>query len=251
MKILHIDIETSPNVADVWGLFKQNISLSQLRESSRMICFAAKWHGEAETKFYSEFSMPYRDMVAVAHNLMNEADAIVHYNGDAFDVPNLNKQFILHGFTPPAPSRHIDLYKVVRRKFRFTSNKLAYVSKELGLSGKVEHEGHTLWVRCMAGDADAWKMMETYNIQDVDLLEELYDILLPWIDNHPNRALYDEDGQEYEPSCPNCASPDLRREGYALTRLGKYQRFRCRDCGKWTRSTKRVAGVEIQGTVGS
>lgn len=55
MKILTWDIETSPNVADVWGIFDQNIGLSQLRARQRAICFAAKWYGQDRVQFYAEW----------------------------------------------------------------------------------------------------------------------------------------------------------------------------------------------------
>jgi hypothetical protein len=32
----------------------------------------------------------------------------------------------------------------------------------------------------MAGDDKAWKEMKKYQIQDVNLLVDLYDLLLPW-----------------------------------------------------------------------
>ena len=38
MKLLFLDIETSPNQAYVWGLFKQNIGISQMTDSSRVMC---------------------------------------------------------------------------------------------------------------------------------------------------------------------------------------------------------------------
>ena len=45
-KILVIDIETAPASGYIWKLFDVNISLSQLIDTSKVICFAAKWYGE-------------------------------------------------------------------------------------------------------------------------------------------------------------------------------------------------------------
>ena len=53
MKILVLDIETSPHTGFHWGLFQQNISLSQLIESSTVLCWAAKWLDEKKTFFSS------------------------------------------------------------------------------------------------------------------------------------------------------------------------------------------------------
>lgn len=241
MKTLYLDIETSAHVVDAWGLYNQNIGLSQLREPTAMICVTGKFQGE-KPKFWSLFHNEKDEMLEGIWGMMNDADVTVHYNGNHFDIPHLNREFILGGFGPPSPSKQIDLLAVVRRNFRFASNKLAYVSKALGLEGKVSHEGHSLWTRCLEGDRNAWKLMRKYNIQDVVLLEELYDKLKPWIWNGPNAQLYGE-----ADSCPGCGGKDLRREGHAYLNAGKYQRWQCRDCDRWSRSSKREAGVTLQG----
>lgn len=243
MRILLIDIETSPNVADVWGMWQQNVAPSQLRESSRMISFAARWIGEGVSIFYSEFHNGRATMLEAAHELMSEADAIVHYNGNNFDIPILNRELMLAGYDPPAPSKQIDLYRVIKKRFKFPFNKLDYVVQRLGLGQKVEHQGHELWVRCLNNDPEAWEMMKSYNVMDVILLERLYHRLLPWIPTHPNHRVYVE-GE----LCPRCGKRDtLIRRGYAHTLTGKYQRFQCRECRAWSRDGKRVNTVAVQG----
>lgn len=241
MKILCLDIETSPNVAHVWSLFNQNVGLSQLRESTEVICFAAKWIGKPTTYFYSTHHHGKEVMLQKAHDLLSEADVVMTWNGKRFDVPHLQREFIEAGMTPPAPFEQVDLCNVVRRKFRFTSNKLQYVSTRLGLAGKVAHEGHTLWIKCMAGDDKAWASMRKYNKQDAVLLEELYLKLRPWIQGHPNAALRADDPS----ACPACAGDKLERRGFAFTRLGKFQRYQCKGCGKWLRGARRLGGSDV------
>ena len=199
MKLLFLDIETSPNTAHVWGLWQQNVGLSQLRESSRVMCWAAMWAGDDEVNFSSENHTSHKNMIKAAHSLLDEADAVCHYNGKKFDMPTLNKEFLKHGLLPPSPYKQIDLLRVARSQFRFPSNKLDYVAQQLGLGKKVAHEGHELWIKCMAGDKDAWARMEEYNINDVLLLEKVYDRLLPWINNHPNMSY-----TKSEYVCPTC-----------------------------------------------
>ena len=235
MRILLLDIETAPNTAHVWGLWQQNIGLHALKESSYVMCWAAKWLGEKEVFFESVYKTKPKKMLASIHKLISEADAVIHYNGTKFDMPTLNKEFLLHDMAPPAPYKQIDLLRTVRNQFRFPSNKLDYVAQRLGLGKKHEHEGHSLWVKCMANEGPAWKTMEDYNKQDVVLLEKVYHKLLPWIKNHPNRNVYD--GQE-EHVCPNCGGNHLQRRGTARTISGTYQRFQCKDCGTWSRSTQ-------------
>ena len=119
----------------------------------------------------------------------------------------------------------------VKSQFKFPSNKLDYVAQTLGVGAKVQHSGFELWRKCMAGDKKAWTEMKKYQIQDVDLLVDLYEILKPWIPGHPNRALHDG----LEEGCLVCASQNLQRRGVARSASGTYQRFQCQDCGKWQR----------------
>jgi DNA polymerase elongation subunit (family B) len=243
VRALVIDIETSPNLAHVWSLWNQNVSLSQLQQTGQVISFAAKWLGERKVEFWSDFHDGHDAMVARAHELFDEADAIITYNGRRFDVPHLHREFLLAGLTPPSPHKDIDLYQTVKSRFRFASNKLQHVATQLGIGGKVEHEGHGLWVKCMAGDAKAWARFKRYNIQDVHLTEELYDRLLPWISGHPHRGLTDGATGDV---CGKCGGSALTRRGYLLTNTGRYQRFQCSGCGAWSRGGRREAGVNVR-----
>lgn len=234
MKRLLLDLETSPNLAAVWGMFKQNVSLDMLLESGYTLCWAAKWYKEDDIYFDSVYRNDPEQMVRNVHALLDEADAVIHYNGRKFDIPTINKEFLQYGLPPPSPYKQIDLLETARKQFRFTSNKLDYVSQFLGLGNKTKHRGYDLWKGCMNGDKECWEEMETYNIQDVVLLEKLYDRLLPWIERHPNMSLYNLG----EMKCTNCGSEHLQRRGYAHTSVGIYQRWQCNDCGSWSRTRK-------------
>lgn len=233
MKILLLDIETAPNTMFTWGMFNQNISLNQIVQPGYTLCWAAKWLGREEVMFNSIHATNNTQMVAEMWSLLNEADAVIHYNGTRFDIPTLNKEFLLLGMRPPEPYKQIDLLHTVRRKFRLTSNKLDYVVQQLGLGAKVEHKGMELWKDCMAGDDEAWYTMEEYNKRDVTLLEDLYRYLLPWIEKHPNYGLYVKTDR---PVCPHCGSSHLHSRGTQHnTYTQSYKRFQCNDCGTWVR----------------
>ncbi len=241
MRILGVDIETAPNKAFVWGLWKQTVSLSQLIQSGRVMCFAWRWFDQpledSPVQFISEVGgkRAHEKMIRKAHALLTECDAAVHYNGTSFDVPTLNKEFVKVGLGPPAPFAHVDLLLTARRRFRFTSNKMAHLLTQLGIEEKASTSGFRLWIGCMDGDPDAWEEMETYNRQDVSSMEKLYQILLPWISNHPNHALYQPDDIPVK-MCPNCGGIDLQRRGKQRTKVMVYQRFQCQDCMSWSRS---------------
>jgi hypothetical protein len=222
----------------VWGLWQQNVSLNQLRESSRMLCFAAQWEGQRRVHFYSEWGDGL-DMQRVAHEMLSEADAVVHYNGKRFDVPHLNRELLQAGYDPPAPFKQIDLYRETKAAFSFPSYKLEYVAKALSVGEKGKTGGHELWVKVLAGDRGARRTMREYNCQDVRLLFPLYYKLRPWISGPSHGALTGED------VCPGCGGAELRKEGHAFLMTGKYQRYQCTNCGTWSRGTRRVSGTGI------
>lgn len=230
-------------VVHAWGLFDQRIGINQILDNTRVLCFAAKWHDQSKVLFYSEHHDGRKKMVAEAHKLIDEADAIIHYNGNSFDIPHLRREFIEAGLRPPSPHKNIDLLQVVKKQFRFPSNKLDYVAQSLGLSGKVAHTGHQLWVDCMAGDAKAWALMKKYNVGDVKLTEELYERLLPWITSHPHTGLYNGKAQ----CCANCGGTKFQRRGTYKTALGAYQRYQCLGCGKWSHDGVRTDAVKMRG----
>jgi len=230
MKILLIDIETAPNVAHVWGMFNQNIGARQIQATGYTLCWAAKWYKKREVMFMSTFADGPAAMIRGAWNLLNEADALVHYHGTRFDVPTLNKEFLKAGLLPPEPYKQIDLLKTIRSQFRFHSNKLDEVLKQLGMQAKVQHKGHELWTECMAKDPKAWKQMERYNRRDVTIMEGLYTKLLPWIKSHPNYGLYVDSTR---PVCATCGGSMLTKQGLKRTKTQTYQQYKCKDCGSW------------------
>lgn len=247
---VYLDIETKPNICYTWGLFNQNIGLEQIVEPGATLCWAAKVerNGKMDKKiqFKSVFHDGHEDMVAAAHALLDEADVIVHYNGQSFDIPILNKEFVAMSLAPPTTYQQIDLLQTARHRFKFASNKLDFVSQFLGLGAKHQHKGMALWTGCMNNVKADWKLMKEYNIQDVELLPVLYGRLLPWINNHPNMALFTD---EERPVCTNCGSAHVHCKGVERLSTQSYTRFKCVDCGTNLRSRYTALPLEKRKTV--
>lgn len=180
MKILLLDIETTPLQVYTWGLWDQNIGINQIIKSTEMMCFGAKWLGQKSVTFKSVHHDGKKAMLEELHKLMDEADVLVGWNSASFDHKHINREFLENGMVPPSPVKDLDLMTVVKANFQFPSNKLDYVAQKLGVGSKVKHSGFELWIKCMDGDDKAWREMKKYQIQDVQLLDSLYDILLPW-----------------------------------------------------------------------
>jgi hypothetical protein len=186
-------------------------------------------------------------MVYAAWEALDMADVVVHYNGKSFDVPHLNREFLEAGLPPPSPYQQVDLYRTIKARFRFASNKLDWVSQRLKL-GEKNHTSFPLWTGCMNGDPKAWRKMKSYCRHDVKLTGELYDAILPWVNNHPNVALIDG-----KPAgCTTCGREDaFVGAGHRFTASGRYQRYQCSPakggCGKYNTEVRRVNTTDLRG----
>jgi DNA polymerase elongation subunit (family B) len=242
LKILAWDIETRPLEAYRWGLFDQSpVQLPMLIQPGGMLCFAARWVGTSKKEiiFRSVHEHGHQEMIEDLYDLIDEADALLSWNGAGFDTKHAMREFVQLGMTPPSDVFEIDMLRTVRKKLKFPSNKLEFVANALLGKGKVSHEGFSLWLKCLAGDEKAWKRMQKYNQQDVHLLIELYERLLPWLDL-PNANLFDGDG------CPTCGSADVHMEGTRVTKVSKYQRYKCNACGAWSRGGSMIERADLR-----
>jgi hypothetical protein len=123
--------------------------------------------------FYSDWQHGHLGMVEAAHRLFSEADAVITYNGDRFDIPKLQGEFLQAGLPPPPP--YLDRRLQGGQEARAAVNKLAFVGPLLTGDEKLKHEGMELWTKVMAGDPKAQAKMQRYCSQDVRLLERVYD----------------------------------------------------------------------------
>jgi hypothetical protein len=140
----------------------------------------------------------------------------------------MNWRFIYHGFPPPLSYKTVDTLKVAKKYFSASSNKLDYLTNALNIGGKLETGGLELWKKCMDGDKKALEAMLYYNIKDIDILEELYIKLLPWITNHPNVGLYTNDDIQI---CPACGSNKIKIADKTITTaVNAYYQYRCLNC---------------------
>lgn len=246
MKVLVLDIETAPLEAYVWHMYGDYVSLDQLVAPTKMLSWAAKWEGEDDVYLCSGRTHSHEDMVANIYDLVDEADAIVHFNGTAFDMKHLNREFVELELPPPTNYKNIDLLRVIKQRFKFPSNKLDYVAGVLLGEHKLDTGGFGLWKAVLENDQAAWKLMEDYNVEDVQLTERLYHRIQGWIPGHPNRALWLADQEN--PSCPNCGSVHLVKRGIERpARVNAYQRYKCNDCGANSRGrvVVRQAGAGV------
>lgn len=247
-KILFFDIETSPVMADVWSLWNNNVGLNQIHRDWFMLSWAAKWLGESEVFYddlFRKLQPPYEDdlpIICTLWDMLDRADIIVGHNLKKFDNKKFKARCLYHGITPPSSYRMIDTLSIAKQEFALTSNKLDFLATHLGLANKVHHEGHQLWVKCIAGVKEAWDIMEEYNKYDVTLLEDVYLKIRQWDRSHPNVAVYYKD---YKRRCNVCGSTNIVATGNTVkTNLSEYLEYSCGECGKKSRGSKNLLDKE-------
>ena len=184
IRVLVLDIETAPDIGMLWSLkVKGYIDPKNIVQDGYVLSFAAKWLGEKDMLF-SKTTDGHLSMLLKIHNLLREADAVVHYNGKRFDIPTLNKEFLLHKMEPVGPLVQIDLLPLMKRSFKFPSYTLDFVCQKLGIGKKAGKGGREMWWACMndthLGHTKWWRVTERYNKQDVTLTERLYRRVRPW-----------------------------------------------------------------------
>lgn len=231
-----IDIETAPKVAYVWRFFKEMIGAKQVLDHGHIMSFAAKKLGSDEIIYVENRKDDDKYITQELISVLDDADIVVAHNGDKFDLPTINGRALVHGLKPPSPYKTIDTLKVAHKEFKFERNNLEYLAQVLGCAPKGGHAkfpGFELWLECLRQNDEAWAEMKEYNIQDVLTLEEVYLKMRPWIRNHPNVGVLEENAAH---TCPKCGSKHLVSRGYTTTSVGKFQRYRCSDCGGWSRA---------------
>jgi hypothetical protein len=228
-KVLFLDIETSPNISYTWGKYEQDVLA--FKQEWQLLTIAYKWQGSSKVKAITRLDFndkSDRKLTEAMWDLFDKADIIIAHNGNAFDNKKARAKFLEHKLPPPSLYKTIDTLLIARSQFSFNSNKLEDLGKILGVGSKASTGGVSLWLRCMAGDKKAYKQMAAYNIQDVVLLEAVYEKLKPWTTKHPDMSAMA--GVVKGRTCPVCLSPALAQNGYAYLSSGRKKRFKCLKC---------------------
>lgn len=238
-KILFLDIETKPIIFQGWAMFNQNFGLEQIQEDWTILSYSAKWLHNSDVIYSDVTEKTEDDLLEELHNLLNEAHVVVGHNADRFDIPKIRARMIARGFSPYSPVRIIDTLKIAKEEFKFTSNRLAYLTNLLCKNHKkLDHEkfaGHRLWKEFLKGNPEAIQCMREYNMCDVTSLEELFFILMPWSKKLVNFDVYFEEDVDMSV---------WEQDGYWYTNLGKYAMYRNKVTGAWKRGRTNLLSKE-------
>lgn len=232
-KVGFLDIEMSPDCAWVYGQGEHYVSYEDIHIESQIISFCWKWKDSKKIIFADQSKnrrvKQDRKLLKKLWDLLDEADVIVGHNADGFDIKKIKAHLQLAGFPPPSPFRVIDTLKLAR-PFGYTSRSLKYLTHKLNKKfKKMEHSrfpGKRLGIACYLGVKEAWKENKQYNIFDVLSCEELFYTFLPW---SPKVVLHPK---KYDKKICSCGSTEFKENGHAYTSTGKFQRMKCKVCGK-------------------
>lgn len=213
-----------------WSNYDTNVIATD--EDWYLLSVAWKWLGEKKVHFARKSKRP-RDDKALARqlwSLFDEADVLVAHNGDHFDQKKATARFIELGLGPPSPYLTVDTKKVMSKVAMNYSNKLDEIARRLDIGRKLDTLGFNTWLGCAREDAASWKLMRKYNIHDVELLEEVYLALRPWVEtvnmSHWTGVL----------SCKKCGSEDVQKRGVRRTNASTFQTYQCKSCGGYSRA---------------
>ena len=113
MRILFWDIEMRP--AEVWEWPSRRphfTSYKMIKKTQRVLSWAARWQ-DRKYMYYMDERDGYHEMLDGIWNLLDEADAVVSWNGKGFDSTHIERAFAMEGMTPPSPYKEIDLMLAV------------------------------------------------------------------------------------------------------------------------------------------
>ena len=236
-KVLVVDLENLPMEVYCYGLYDQNIGISQIIQDSTMASFAAQWLGSKEIIYHEvNWRTNPRDDSELSKKLwelMSEAEIVIGQNSISFDAKVANERFLRHKLGPCSPVKHIDTKRVAKKHFRFPSNSLEYMASRFCDSKKEKSKafhGMDLQIECLRKNPKAWKEMRLYNMQDVRATAELYQRLKPW-GTGLNRNLH-TGGKVF--ACQECSSIHLNSRGFYISSSGKFRKYQCQSCGAWT-----------------
>lgn len=227
-RILLFDLEITPNISYTWP-GKYELNVIAFKKEWEILTVAWKWEGE-KTRSISVHDTgggDDRKLCIVLHGLLTEADIVIGQNSDNFDIKKAKARFLYHGLAPLKQLVTIDTKKIAKRHFSFNSNSLDDMGNYLKVGRKIKNEGFDLWLKCMQGDAAAFRRMKEYNEGDVDLLYRIYQKMRPWIHGHPNVALM----ADKDAGCPACGHDQIVSDGIRYTMTRKYRRLYCKSCG--------------------
>lgn len=240
-KIAYIDIETALFPVLVFGLGKQVVTHKQIMPGFQpgIICACWKWHGKKRVHSvdWGKNQDTEKVIKTLDKEVISKADIIIAHNGDKFDMRHINTHRLVNKLPPLPEVATEDTLKQCRKHFYLPSYSLDYISTLLLGDQKLKTD-FKLWVDIVVHKkVTALRRMVKYCKKDVKLLEKVEQILAPYVEHKVHRGIIKNGNRD---SCPNCGETKLQKMGFYVTKVGKYQRYRCTSCGHTHKDSRQV-----------
>jgi len=152
-----------------WTTWDANVL--KIIEPSKIISFAHKNLGDKKVQVravsdfdgYEPDKINDEQLIRYAWDVLDRSDIVIGHHSNKFDLPKLNARFVYYGLNAPSHYESVDTKAQASRHFKFDSNSLNNLGHYLGVGKKIENGGFDLWLRCIAGEPKAWKLMKEYN----------------------------------------------------------------------------------------
>ena len=224
-KILIYDIETSRCTAKVWWTGKTYINHKQLTSEPKIISIAFKWLGDKDVTVLTwNENKNDKQLVEDFLKVYNTADMVIGQNNDRFDNRWINARAMKYRLEVNTFVKSFDIMKQTKRLFRLPSYSMDYVTKFLGVTNKLGHEGILMWDKIEDGTKEEHdeylKKMCDYNIGDIIATEQMYVSLRKYMGNKVHFGVL-QGKEKY--TCPNCGSTDVELYKTTSTPAGTLQ----------------------------
>ena len=264
-KVLTFDVETQRAIVEVFSLFNQNyIPIDRCKVPARLLCFSARWF-DGDEIFEAAWDDPvwidgsvdakaqkrYEKMLLAIFKLLDEADAVVTWNGDRFDLQWVEAECARVGLGRPAPYKSVDLMKIQKRHLKagIMSQKLDWSARHWIGERKTPHGGTDLWDDIRYGDevtcAQACETMEEYCRNDTRITEDLIWTYLPW--TKINLALHRTDLDSEILYCTHCGGHPIHPiDKKNTTTAFAYDQYRCSKCKGLSKGKRSKITTELR-----
>lgn len=235
--VLSYDIETTYVKADVWrpgynlNIGYDSIDKNFLEGRTHIICVSYKWAHEKEARLIHsgvDFKGEGR-LIERFDKIVNKAHIVLAHNGDHFDMKQFNTLRLINKLPPVMWPSSEDTLKMLRKNFKFSSNRLDYISSLLLGKGKNKMSFDDWRAVVELKCPKARKKMFKYCIKDTVDLDKDAKIILPYIQTTQTKLMARRDVED----CSNylCKNPHIIKAGTMRTLKGDFQKYKCTTCG--------------------
>lgn len=235
MKTLIFDIEQAPATYASWKTNPDYLPHYMQMTPPFIASWAAKWYGN-KTIYSERVSMmaareqnDYWPVYKLA-DLLREADVVIGHAVEKHDLNKIRGKVTKYDIEPLPPSiRSIDTLTIIKRDLGYDYNGMEALCKDwdIPVGKKI---GMANWHKVLKGDVAALKLLQEYNKADIISTEAIFEKIKPHVRRLPRLV----DGPGFQ--CPVCGSEDLQKRGFHRTQVSTFQRWQCKNCGRYSRS---------------